>query len=445
MSDNFYLVAGLGTTGHSIARYLKRRNCKFAMFDTRANPRDLDDFKLNFPDIEIYLEDIPYDLYPQLTEIIASPGVSLTHPVIHQARTLGISIVGDIECFAREVKAPVIAITGTNGKSTVTTLVYEMARAAGFLVALGGNIGVPVLDLLDDGNQYDMWVLELSSFQLDIVHTLRPLAATILNITEDHLDRHGSLQQYINAKQRIYSQAKNIIYNRDDLNTKPLHTCHDVSMSTFGLSHTSTEWGIMLEESKYYLCHGENKFLAVDQLPLKGRHNWINALAACALSVCAEIDFKSMVQVLKNFTGLSHRTQWVRTINGVEWINDSKGTNVGATMSAISGIGSSIAGKIVLIAGGQSKGACFKELRPLVEEYVSDIILLGIDAEIIAHDLTGCANIVRVDSLETAVRKAKQLAKNQDVVLLSPACASLDMFRDFNHRGEVFVAAVEKL
>ena len=444
MNKEFYLVAGLGKTGHSIARYLQRKKCDFAMFDTRKSPKGLDDFTTEFPNIDVFLESIPDELYTKLTEVIASPGVDPSHPVIHKARSLGISVVGDIECFAREVKAPVIAITGTNGKSTVTTLVSEMATEAGLLVAMAGNIGLPVLDLLDDGKQYDLWVLELSSFQLELTCSLTPLVAIILNITPDHLDRHHTMREYKLAKHRVYHNAKYIVYNREDLMTVPSHN-ESNTVSSFGLNYLNSQWSIIEEANKVYLAHGDIKLLSVDKLKIKGRHNWVNALAASAVANYAGVDFTSIINVLQKFAGLPHRTQWVRTLNGVEWINDSKGTNIGATISAISGIGGAIAGKIVLIAGGQGKGADFTELKPLVLEYVRCVVLLGEDAEKIKQALVGTVELHSVVSLKDAVHKSFGLAQSGDVVLLSPACASLDMFNDFNHRGEVFVSLVEEL
>jgi UDP-N-acetylmuramoylalanine--D-glutamate ligase len=362
-----------------------------------------------------------------------------------KAQAKGISIVGDIECFAREIKAPVIAITGTNGKSTVTTLVGEMARAAGFVVAVAGNIGLPVLDLLDDGINYDLWVLELSSFQLDLIASLLPLAATILNVTPDHLDRHHHLKAYIEAKQRVYREAKTVIYNRDDQKTLPSRHGNWL-MSSYGLDAPAPEhWGLIESDGVSYLAYGQEKLLSVDKLRIKGRHNWQNALAACALSHAAGIEHDKMITVLQHFSGLPHRSQWVRTVNGVDWINDSKGTNIGATISAISGIGGSLRGKIVLIAGGQGKGADFKELRAPMADYVRSVVLIGEDADKIERALSDVVDVIRASSLDVAVSLANAQAQSGDVVLLSPACASWDMFKDYRHRGDVFSAAVGDL
>ena len=449
MQSSLYLVAGLGKTGHSIARYLQRRNKKFVVFDTRMQPAGLAEFNEKFPGIDVFLGTIPDALYGQLSEIISSPGVALDEPCMREAAARGIPIIGDIECLAREVCAPVVAITGTNGKSTVTTLVGEMAKAAGISVAVAGNIGSPVLDILDNGVQYDLWVLELSSFQLDLTYSLKPIAATILNVTPDHLDRHHHLSAYIQAKQRVYHQARTLLYNREDIQTIP-YPVNEEKGTTFKTSYglnapSAGEWGLITADGIGYLAYGEERFLPVDALRVKGRHNWQNALAACALAKAAGISRQCMVTVLERFTGLRHRSQWVRTIDGVDWINDSKGTNIGATISAISGIGGSMQGKIVLIAGGQGKGADFTELRDPIADYVRSVVLIGEDADKLESALADVVTVLRAPTLDAAVIIAKSQAKPGDVVLLSPACASLDMFRDFNHRGDVFTTAVEAL
>ncbi|MDI1353023.1 MAG: UDP-N-acetylmuramoyl-L-alanine--D-glutamate ligase, partial [bacterium] len=438
-----YMVAGLGKTGLSIARYLHRNKKPFIVFDTRQEAPGLTEFKKEFPNTPIYLHDVPNDIINQLTDVITSPGVSLDIPLLIQARRAGADIYGDIECLAREIKEPVIAITGTNGKSTVTTLVGEMAKNAGLKVAVAGNIGTPVLDMLVDDRHYDLWVLELSSFQLDLTYSLTPAVATILNITPDHLDRHHTLDAYIAAKQRIYHQAKVALYNREDAYTMPTPQEKPSHTLSFGSTNpTSGDWGLMTQGSSIYLAKGSQAIVPVDALLIKGVHNWLNALAACALADCAGIKIEHIVSALKLFPGLSHRCQWVRTIDKVDWINDSKGTNIGATMSAINGIGGSMQGKIVLIAGGQGKGADFHELAQPIADFVRSIVLIGEDADKIEEALADIVPLDRASSLEDAIIRAKNQAKPGDVVLLSPACASLDMFRDFNHRGDVFASFV---
>lgn len=445
MHKSLYLVVGLGKTGHSIARFLKKRNQAFIVFDTRREPQGIAEFQTQFPGVDIFLEELPDSVYPQLKEIINSPGVALDNPFIEKARRFNIPIIGDIECLAREITAPVIAITGTNGKSTVTTLLGEMAKAAGIHVAVGGNIGHPVLDLLDQDKAYDLWVLELSSFQLDLIHSLKPRAASILNITPDHLDRHHSITAYIQAKQRIYHQAEIAIYNRQDEATYPQGYSPSTILS-YGLDKPQPgQWGILQEQGKSYLACGAEKILAVDTMRIQGQHNWQNALAACALASTLPIERGVMQQVLSEFAGLPHRSQWVRTLDGINWINDSKGTNIGATISAIGGIGEALQGKIVLIAGGQGKGADFTELRSTIANYVRTLVLIGEDADKMENALGDLVQVIRAPSLEEAVKSAQSYAQGGDVVLLSPACASLDMFQDFNHRGQVFTAAVQAL
>ena len=442
--NSLYLVAGLGKTGLSIARYLHRNNKSFIAFDTRKQAPGLAEFSAEFPNAPVYLEQIPTEVLSKLTDIIASPGLSLDTPFLKEARQAGVAIYGDIECLARESNAPIVAITGTNGKSTVTTMVGEMAKAAGFRVAVAGNIGTPVLDLLDDGHQYDLWVLELSSFQLDLTFSLSPVVATILNVTPDHLDRHHTLEAYIQAKQKVYLRAKTALFNRDDLYTMP--TAQDdfnQQRISFGQnSPTMGNWGLINQDNRIYLAKGNDCLLPVESLLIKGVHNWLNALASCALAEAAGISIQHIIKVLKTFGGLPHRCQWVRTLDGVEWINDSKGTNVGATISAINGIGGSMQGKIVLIAGGQGKGADFHELAQPIADFVRSIVLIGEDADKMEVELANVVPVVRASSLEGAVTIARTQAKPGDVVLLSPACASLDMFRDFNHRGDVFASSV---
>lgn len=443
MDSSLYLVAGLGKTGLSVARYLQRKNKPFVAFDTRSEAPSIPEFKKEFPSIPIYTQHLPDEVLTQLSDIVASPGLPLDTPLLKTAMQMGIAVYGDIECLAREINAPVIAITGTNGKSTVTTLVGEMAKQAGYKVAVAGNIGTPVLDMLDDGHQYDLWVLELSSFQLDLTYSLAPVAATILNVTPDHLDRHHTMESYIQAKQRVYHQSQVALFNRDDSFTVPNSSTSSIS---FGIDiPVNNNWGLKTQDNKIYLAKGSDCILPVESLLIKGVHNWLNALAASALADAAGVSQQYITDVLTSFAGLPHRCQWVRTLGGVDWINDSKGTNIGATISAINGIGGSMQGKIVLIAGGQGKGADFSELAQPIADYVRSIILFGEDADKIEAALANVVPIARASSLDKAVAVAKSQAKPGDVVLLSPACASLDMFRDFNHRGESFASLVNGL
>jgi UDP-N-acetylmuramoylalanine--D-glutamate ligase len=425
MSSPYTLVAGLGKTGQSVARYLERRQQPYVLCDTR--------------------EFLPEKL-SEVQCIISSPGVPLDVPLFKQARALGIPIMGDIECLAREITAPVVAITGSNGKSTVTSLVGEMAKAAGINVAVAGNIGTPVLDSLENRVPPSLWVLELSSFQLDLTESLAPAAATVLNISPDHLDRHHNMQAYIDAKQRIYRNAKLQLFNRNDQQTQPLNQVNQSIVKSFGLDDPGQQgFGMRQVNQKWHLVCDDQLLLCVDDMGIKGQHNWENALAACALSQAVGIPSPVWISVLKQFSGLEHRSQWVRTINNVDYINDSKGTNIGATLSAITGIGPTLSGKIVLIAGGLGKGADFNALKPAISKYVQSLILLGTDAPLIAETMKEIVPISFVQNMDEAVKSARKQAQKGDVVLLSPACASLDMFRDYTHRGEVFMAAVNEL
>ena len=446
MHPDHFLVVGLGKTGQSVARDLHRNHHVFSVFDTRQSPSGEAEFRAEFPNIDIFLGTFPDEKLAQISAMIVSPGVPLETPCIQAAKAKAIPVYGDIECLARQISdKPVIAITGTNGKSTVTTLVGLMTTAFGIKTAVAGNIGTPVLDLLADDHDYAVWVLELSSFQLEITQSLCATSATILNISPDHLDRHHSLEAYIAAKHRIYLHASHMVYNREDKITKP--NCFDTqSMSSFGLTPpVNQEWGLIEQENERYLAFGEFPIVAVSELKIKGRHNWANALAACALVYPLGIPFSVMREVLSTFSGLPHRSQWVRNLDDVDWINDSKGTNVGATQSAIAGIGNAISGKVVLIAGGQGKGADFGFLRDVVQRHVRTLVLLGQDADLLEAALSDLVPVKRLETLELAVQVARDAALPGDVVLLSPACASLDMFRDFNHRGEVFSDLVGKL
>lgn len=445
MKKTFYLVVGFGKTGHSIAAYLQRRNMPFAVYDTRTQVEGLAAFQQDFSDTPFFSGALPEPIEKQIDVIIASPGVSQDDPVIVRAKARHIPVIGDIECLAQAITAPVVAITGTNGKSTVVSLVGEMFKTAGFKTAVAGNIGMPVLSQLDDGHAYDCWVLELSSFQLDLTDTLKPIASTILNISPDHLDRHHTMASYIEAKQRIYHQADTLIYNRDDRLTFPAHPGHGQFVS-FGLSEPQNgEWGIIQTEHEVFLAYGDEPFLPIEALTLKGRHNWLNALAAAALAYHSGVDMVSIQHVLSTFQGLPHRCQWVRTLKGVHFINDSKGTNVGAAQSAIDGVGAGGTVKIVLIAGGVGKGADFSLLKQSVRAHVRALVLIGQDAPLIEAALKDDAPIIRADSMADAVLKAQAHAAQGDVVLLSPACASFDMFHDYNHRGDVFTQLVQDL
>lgn len=437
---NLHAIVGLGATGVSCARYLKKQHVPFVMVDSRTNPPNLAEIQREFPDIHISLGKIDNSVFQHATTLVVSPGISLKEPAIAEQIAKGKTVLGDIELFAQAADAPIIAITGTNAKSTVTTLVGLMAEQAGVNVQVGGNLGVPALDLLTQGTE--LYVLELSSFQLETTHSLMPQVATILNVTPDHMDRYDDFEDYRLAKFRIYSDCQVAVCNRDDPNTD----CGD-QYGQRKLSFTldtpgKEEFGIVKKNNEMYLAFEDNLLLPVRELPVLGRHYQANALASLAIGYGYGLPFEPMLQTLREFKGLAHRCQLVRERNAVRWYNDSKGTNVGATLAAIDGLGSEIQGKLVLIAGGVGKSADFSTLVSAIEKYVKAVVLIGEAAPLIADVIGDRVEICYAKSMQEAVSMSDQLAKEQDSVLLSPACASFDMFKNFEHRGEVFTEIV---
>lgn len=450
-TDQLKIIIGLGVTGLSCARFLAAKGERFAVADTRAEPPQLVAFKQEFPDVKLYLGAFDPAVLSRASELIISPGVAKDTPAITEAMANGVPIVGDIDLFCREVKAPIVAITGSNAKSTVTTLVGEMAKEAGLNVGIGGNIGLPVVDFLQQ-EQKDLYVLELSSFQLETTNELHADVATVLNVTPDHLDRYDNdFQQYYLAKHRIFRGCKSVVENLDDKLTHPLVPKHvDVYSYRLGASDFKV-FGLLYEEGEEYLALAKKPLMATSKMKLFGKHNVQNALAALALGALAGLNIDSMLQTLQTFTGLSHRCEWIDNVAGVDYFNDSKGTNVGATVAALEGLGSTLkqsankqGAKIILIAGGDGKGASFSDLTQPISEYVSALVLMGTDAEKIALVASG-TTAYYVKSMSQAVLKAQTLAKAGDIVLLSPACASFDMFNSYVHRGEVFNDAVSEL
>lgn len=442
-SDQFRIVVGLGKSGMSLVRFLARQGVHFAVVDTRANPPELATLRAQFPQVEVRCGTLDVDFLCRASELYVSPGLALATPALQAAAARGVKLSGDIELFARHAKAPIVAITGSNAKSTVTTLVGEMARAAGQCVAVGGNLGTPALDLLDNG--VELYVLELSSFQLETTDRLNAEVATCLNVSEDHMDRYADLQAYHLAKHRIFRGARQVVVNRDDALSRPL-VADQLPCWTFGLGKPDFKgFGLLEENGEKHLAFQFETLLPVRELKIRGAHNQANALAALALGHAAGLPFAPMLETLKSFVGLPHRCQWLRDRRGVSYYDDSKATNVGAALAAIEGLGADIAGKLVLIAGGDGKGADFSTLRQPVAEHCRAVVLLGRDAERIATVLDGVVPLVRVRTLAEAVEHSAALAKAGDSVLLSPACASLDMFRNFEERGQQFARAVEVL
>ncbi|SDT87451.1 UDP-N-acetylmuramoyl-L-alanine--D-glutamate ligase [Geopseudomonas guangdongensis] len=447
-SDQFRIVVGLGKSGMSLVRFLARQGLPFAVVDTRDNPPELASLREDFPQVEVRCGALDVDFLCRASELYVSPGLALATPALQAAAARGVKLSGDIDLFARHAKAPIVAITGSNAKSTVTTLVGAMAAAAGRKVAVGGNLGTPALDLLRD--DVELYVLELSSFQLETTERLNAEVATCLNVSDDHMDRYDGIEAYHLAKHRIFRGARQVVVNRQDPLSRPL-IADQVPCWSFGLDKPDfRSFGLIEDNGEKFLAFQFAKLMSVRELKVRGAHNQANALAALALGHAVGLPVAPMLEVLHDFTGLPHRCQWVRERRGVTWYDDSKATNVGAALAAIDGLGVEIDGRLLLIAGGDGKGADFAPLRASVARYCRAVVLLGRDAGLIAAALQGddgqpVVPLTRVDSLEDAVRRCAELAQAGDVVLLSPACASLDMFKNFEQRGRRFANAVEEL
>lgn len=443
--QEYTLVVGLGITGLSAVRYLSGLGEHIVVADSRDIPPALSQLKSEFPDVKCHTGSFDKKIFKSASRIILSPGVPLAEPAVMAARDEGIEISGDLDLFAHVVAAPVIGITGSNGKSTVTALLGKMAQRAQIDVAVGGNIGTPVLDLLKAKHQ--LYVLELSSFQLETLSNLPMIASVVLNISPDHLDRYENIAAYALSKQAIYASTKHAVINLDDeLASRNVNKGENdkeyVTAFTYGVP-ASGQFGVCedSDDGSKWLCFGEEKLLPIHDLKIKGDHNVLNALAALSLGYCANIPMQDMLDALVEFGGLAHRTQWVAEINGVNWINDSKATNVGATIAAIKGL----PGKHVLIAGGDGKDADFSALREVAKDHLRKVVLIGKDAKKIETALAGDVICEFASGMKEAVLVAAQAACNGDNVLLSPACASFDMYSNFEQRGEDFIDAVQGL
>ena len=442
-SDNFRIVVGLGKSGMSLVRFLTRQGVPFAVADTRENPPELATLRAQYPQVEVRCGELDAGFLCRASELYVSPGLSLRTPALVEAAARGVRLSGDIDLFARHAKAPIVAITGSNAKSTVTTLVGEMAAAAGRRVAVGGNLGTPALDLLAD--DVELYVLELSSFQLETCERLGAEVATCLNVSEDHMDRYDGMADYHLAKHRIFRGARQVVVNRADALSRPL-IADSVPCWTFGTNKPDFKaFGLVEEGGEKYLAFQFEALMPVRELKIRGAHNQSNALAALALGHAVGLPFEPMLRTLREFAGLAHRCQWVGERAGVSFYDDSKATNVGAALAAIEGLGADIDGKLVLLAGGDGKGADFSALREPVAKFCRAVVLLGRDAELVGAALSDETPKVRVQTLDEAVRKAAELARPGDAVLLSPACASLDMFKNFEERGRLFARAVEEI
>lgn len=461
---NLQVVIGLGQSGLAAVNYLVQQGQQVAVTDGNPNPS----LAAKLPDQTTIRKfgDIDTNLLLQAARIVISPGVPLTQPAVAKAIQAGIPVVSDIQLFHEALalkdnqtgkKTPIIAITGSNAKSTVTTLVGMMAKDAGVNVGVGGNIGVPALTLLEDAAM-ELAVLELSSFQLETVTNLNAQVATILNLSPDHLDRHGDMAGYRKEKQRIFDGAQAAVVNRDDALTNPEH--HINSCISFGSDEpTDNNFGLLSDaDGQVFLAYGKQKLINTNELKIKGQHNQMNALAALALGHMVQLPIDSMLTTLKAFAGLTHRCQFIANVSGVDYFNDSKGTNMGSTMAAIKGLGESYTAtnpnaKLMLIVGGQGKGQNFAEMAPLVNQYVGLLLCIGEDGQLIQTQLQEAQlkdTVVckQVGNIETAIKTASEQAKNDDgqvALLLSPACASFDQFGSYVLRGEKFIELVGAL
>jgi UDP-N-acetylmuramoylalanine--D-glutamate ligase len=433
-------VIGLGRTGVSIVAHLKRLGIEAIVTDSRVEPPGRDAVRALAPETPLRLGGFDLAVLAEVEQVVVSPGVSLYEPIIAAARAAGLPVIGDIELFARAVTAPVCAVTGTNGKSTVVTLAGAMAARSGRNALVGGNLGTPALDLLAQPRA-QLYVLELSSFQLETTTSLATSAAAVLNVTPDHLDRYATLAEYADAKARIYAHCETAVVNRDDplvrAMTRQLPRIIGYSLS----EDPAATYRARHERSDVVLYRGDRRLIGLNELHITGAHNAANALAALALSEAIGIALEPAIDALRDFRGLAHRTQWVADVAGVTYVNDSKGTNVGATIAAVSGM----RGPLVVIAGGDGKNQDFAPLATAFAEKVRHVVLIGRDADRLRNALDRACSTETALDMRDAVRRAGAMARPGDTVLLSPACASLDMFRDYTERGDAFAAAVREL
>lgn len=437
MAEQKIAIIGLGETGLSCVNFYRKKGVYVSVFDTREVPPGVD--KLDDKNCLITGE-LSAELLTQFHTLVVSPGIAISTPAIALAKAAGVDVIGDIELFARELKkseyqnAKLVTITGSNGKSTVTSLLGEMAEHSAVKVAVGGNIGIPALDLLS--LDIDLYILELSSFQLETTVSLNADIATILNVSKDHLDRYTSYQAYTAAKHKIYDQSQSVLFNRDDKLTFTQHA----HQQSFGFD--GTHYGIIKQHGESYLSINKEPLLACEKLTLSGKHNWLNALAALALGTHVNLPLYAMLQTLQTYSGLKHRCEFVKKVQGVRWVNDSKATNVGATQAALLGLSDTIQGAVHVILGGDGKGADFSDLKPVLSEVKGKIICFGLDAPTIALQ---DARAIIVNNLEEAVAHIAQDAVAGDLVMLTPACASIDMYKNFMARGDHFIDLVRAL
>ena len=438
------VVAGLGISGVSAVNFLHEQGYRVAVTDSRAVPPGHDKIP---SDVKTSFGQFDQELLLSAEEIIISPGLDPKLPEIQAAIAKGIPVVSEIQILRRATDKPIVAITGSNAKSTVTTLMGLMAVDAGKKVAVGGNLGRPALDLTKDDPE--LYILELSSFQLETTSNLQAEVAVVLNMSEDHLDRHGDMMGYHTAKHRIFQGVKKVVYNRDDSLTRPL-VPDATPMQSFGLNAPDmNQYGVLRDtDGTIWLARGRERLLKSSDMYIQGTHNVANALACLALGEAIGLPLETMLETLKTFKGLEHRCEFVKEVNDVRYYNDSKGTNIGATLAALDGLGAAIeaqSGKVAIILGGQGKGQDFTALRDSLTKYAKVAVLIGEDRPIIEKAIEGTTQIIHAETLKQAVELSQQHSQAQDVVLLSPACASFDMFSGYPERGHQFVAIVNEL
>jgi UDP-N-acetylmuramoylalanine--D-glutamate ligase len=433
------LIVGLGATGLSVARYLAPRDTSVCVIDSRTEPPGLDALRKEYPELRIGLGTLSPNWLDGIERVVLSPGLSVDLDLVRAARERGIPVIGDIELFARVVDAPVAAVTGSNGKSTVATLTGHLLTSRGVDTATGGNLGPPALDLLE--RRPEVYVLEISSFQMETTESLHPMAAALLNISADHLDRHQSLAHYASLKQKLLDAAQLAIYNNDDTLVRAMGMAHPHAIPVSTAYAPDDGYGVLERDGQRWLARYGKALLPVSELRIRGRHNEGNALAALALAESVTGATFDDLTALRNFTGLAHRCQWVGERRGVTFVDDSKGTNVGATIAALEGLD----GPFVLIAGGQSKGASFAPLGIAAGGRLAGAVVIGEAADELQQTLAGICPIQRAASMVEAVERAAGLAQPGMTVLLSPACASFDMFANYADRGDKFAAAVAGL
>lgn len=438
------VVAGLGISGVAAVNFLHEQGYRVAVTDSRATPPGHDQIPA---EVQTSFGKLDEELLLQAEEIIISPGLDPKLPEIQTAAAKGIAIVSEIQILRRATDKPIVAITGSNAKSTVTTLLGLMVQDAGRKVAVGGNLGRPALDLIKDDPE--LYVLELSSFQLEATSNLAAEVAVVLNMSEDHLDRHRDMMGYHTAKHRIFQAVKKVVFNRDDSLTRPL-VPDATPMQSFGLNAPDmNQFGVLRDDDgTIWLARGRERLLQSSDMYIQGTHNVANALACLALGEAIGLPLDSMLNTLKTFKGLEHRCEFVKELAGVRYYNDSKGTNIGATLAAIDGLGAAIeakGGKVAIILGGQGKGQDFTALRDSLSKYAKVAVLIGEDRPLIEAAISGTAELLSAATLKEAVEICRQHAQANDVVLLSPACASFDMFKGYSERGHQFVDCVNSL